>query len=199
MGEARQPLRFVGPKRVNPPGIAFDELPPIDAVLITHNHYDHLDAENDRAAVAAATGRASSRRSATTRSCSGYDERIAVESRRLGAVGAISATASAVHVEPAQHWSARGVYDRRMALWCAFVVRRPRGAIYYVGDSGYGDGASFAPCARASGAPPGAAADRRLRAALVHAPQHMNPEEAVRGVQKPAPTRRSATTGARSA
>ena len=37
------PFRFVGPKRANPPGIAFEDLPPIDAVLITHNHYDHLD------------------------------------------------------------------------------------------------------------------------------------------------------------
>ena len=37
------PFRFAGPKRVNPPGIAYADLPPIDAVLITHNHYDHLD------------------------------------------------------------------------------------------------------------------------------------------------------------
>jgi hypothetical protein len=41
--ERASPLSFVGPKRVNAPGIAFDDLPPIDAVLITHNHYDHLD------------------------------------------------------------------------------------------------------------------------------------------------------------
>src|ERR1700761_5816828 len=39
------PFRRIGPKRVRDPGIAFDELPPIDLVLITHNHYDHLDIE----------------------------------------------------------------------------------------------------------------------------------------------------------
>ena len=44
-GERASPLSFAGPRRVNPPGIAFGDLPPIDAVLITHNHYDHLDVE----------------------------------------------------------------------------------------------------------------------------------------------------------
>ena len=66
--ERASPLAFIGPKRVNPPGIAFDDLPKIDAVLVTHNHYDHMDTVHHRAAVAALPGRASSRRSATTRS-----------------------------------------------------------------------------------------------------------------------------------
>ena len=41
--ERASPFSFVGPKRVNPPGIAFDDLPPIDTVLVTHNHYDHME------------------------------------------------------------------------------------------------------------------------------------------------------------
>src|SRR5262245_46417689 len=43
--ERASPISFLGPKRVNAPGIAFDDLPRIDAVLVTHNHYDHMDVE----------------------------------------------------------------------------------------------------------------------------------------------------------
>jgi L-ascorbate metabolism protein UlaG (beta-lactamase superfamily) len=43
--ERASPFGFLGPRRANPPGIAFDDLPRIDAVLITHNHYDHMDTE----------------------------------------------------------------------------------------------------------------------------------------------------------
>ena len=45
MPSGRARCRFFGPKRVNAPGVAFEDLPPIDAVLVTHNHYDHLDLE----------------------------------------------------------------------------------------------------------------------------------------------------------
>ena len=89
-GERASPVSFAGPRRVNPPGIAFGDLPPIDAVLITHNHYDHLDVET-WAGSGGATGPGSSRRSATIRS-SGGDPDIAVESP-TGAVRSISGTA----------------------------------------------------------------------------------------------------------
>ena len=62
------PFRFVGPKRVNDPGIAFTDLPLIDAVLVSHAHYDHLDV-GTLSRLVAAHRRAGSRRAATTPSC----------------------------------------------------------------------------------------------------------------------------------
>ena len=75
----------------------------------------------------------------------------------------------AVTLVPTRHWSARGLFDRNKALWASFVLETPAGKLYIVGDSGYGDGAHFRRVARdARPAAAGAAADRRLRAALVH-------------------------------
>ena len=173
------PVSFTGPKRVNPPGIAFSALPPIDAVLITHNHYDHLDgpilarlwAEHAPTFVAPLGNDAIIR---------SYDATIPVETRDWG--GSVDLGGGiVVHLVPAYHWSARGVNDRRMALWCAFVLTTPRGVLYHVGDTGYGDGAIFRPVRERFGAP-------RLATLPIGAyeprwfmqPQHMNPEEAVR-------------------
>jgi L-ascorbate metabolism protein UlaG (beta-lactamase superfamily) len=87
----------------------------------------------------------------------------------------------AVTLVPARHWSARGLFDRNKALWCAFVIETPAGRIFYVGDSGYGDGRHFrhvheryAPI-RLACLPIGAYEPRWFMRE-----QHMNPEEAVR-------------------
>ena len=104
------------------------------------------------------------------------------------------------HVEPAYHWSARGMNDRRMALWCAYVLRTPEGTLYHVGDTGYGDGRIFADVRDRYGPP-------RLAILPIGAyeprwfmkPQHMNPVDAVRAMESSVPSRRSATTGAPSA
>jgi L-ascorbate metabolism protein UlaG (beta-lactamase superfamily) len=173
------PSKLAGPKRVNPPGIAFDNLPPIDAVLITHNHYDHLDLKT----VARVWHRNEPRIIAPLGNdtiIQGYDERVAVETYDWGQSVALSETVT-VHSEPAIHWSARGVNDRRMALWCAYVLTTPAGVVYHVGDSGYGDGAIFRAVRDKYGPP-------RLALLPIGAyeprwfmqPQHMNPEEAIR-------------------
>ena len=135
------PFSFVGPKRVNPPGIAFDDLPRIDAVLVTHNHYDHMDVGsigrlwqrfrprivtplgNDTILKAAVTGLAAE--------AVDWDATVDLED------------GLAVHVEPTQHWSARGTTDRSHALWASFVLQTEAKKIYCVGDSGFGDGATF--------------------------------------------------------
>jgi L-ascorbate metabolism protein UlaG (beta-lactamase superfamily) len=173
------PVSFAGPKRVNPPGIAFEDLPRIHAVLITHNHYDHLDVatlarlwRRDRPRILAPLGNDAIIRD--------EDPGIAVETRDWGQSVELGEGVAA-HLEPAYHWSARGVTDRRMALWCAYVVTTPAGAIYHVGDTGYGDGRIFTRVRERFGAP-------RLAILPIGAyeprwfmqPQHMNPEEAVR-------------------
>jgi L-ascorbate metabolism protein UlaG (beta-lactamase superfamily) len=177
--ERASPLSFAGPRRVNPPGIAFDDLPRIDAVLLTHNHYDHLDGETvsrlwhrDRPRIVAPLGN-----DAIVR---GHDGSVAVDARDWGQSVALSERVSA-HLLPAYHWSARGLNDRRMALWCAYLLTTPAGPIYHVGDTGYGDGGIFRAVRDRFGPP-------RLALLPIGAyeprwfmqPQHMNPEDAVR-------------------
>ncbi len=176
--ERASPLSFAGPKRVNPPGIALDELPDLDAILLSHNHYDHLDA-------------ATLARLARVRPCPvltplgndailrRIDKSIVARAFDWGDVAEVGPLR--VHVEPAQHWSARGLRDRRMALWCAFVIETPAGKIYHIADTGYGDGALFRDLFRRHGP---------MRLAIIpigaYAPrwfmrdQHVDPEEAVR-------------------
>src|SRR5918992_1579676 len=67
---------------------------------------------------------------------------IPVETRDWGGSADLGGGVTA-HVEPAYHWSARGINDRRMALWCAYVLTPPAGAIYHIGDTGFGDGRIF--------------------------------------------------------
>jgi L-ascorbate metabolism protein UlaG (beta-lactamase superfamily) len=179
--ERASPLRVAGPKRVNPPGIAFADLPPIDVVLVTHNHYDHLDVET--------IGRlweAHSPRIVTPLGndaiIRGHEDDASVETLDWGGETTLGSGVSA-HLEPTNHWSARGINDRRMALWGAFVLRTPWGTIYLAGDSGYGDGDIFRDVPARHGPvrlailPIGAYEPRWFMG-----PQHMNPADAVRAL-----------------
>src|SRR5690606_29766961 len=119
----------------------FGDLPPIHAVLITHNHYDHLDVETiqrlwrrDRPFILAPLGNdAIIRRRIPD---------IPVETRDWGGMADLGG-GLACHMLPAHHWSARGLNDRRMALWAAFLIETPDGPFYHVGDTGFGDGSLF--------------------------------------------------------
>ncbi len=177
--ERASPFRFIGPKRVNEPGIALENLPALDAVLVTHNHYDHLDlavlskiADRHRTRVLVPLGNDAIIRK--------HDPHIRAEAHDWGARVEI-APGVAVHFEPAYHWSARGMRDHRMALWCAFVIETPAGSIYHVADTAWGDGKIF-PAAREKHG------DFRLAILPIGAyeprwfmrDQHVNPEESVR-------------------
>jgi L-ascorbate metabolism protein UlaG (beta-lactamase superfamily) len=173
------PVSFAGPKRVNAPGVALDDLPELDAILVSHNHYDHLDvptlrwlARHRPARVLTPLGNdAIIRKAVPTLRAQAFDWGARVD---LG-------QGCALHFEPAYHWSARGAFDRRMALWASFVITTPAGAIYHIGDTGYHDGAIFRaarekyPPIRLAIIPIGAYDPRWFMK-----DQHVDPEEAVR-------------------
>ncbi|MEL6967400.1 MAG: MBL fold metallo-hydrolase [Pseudomonadota bacterium] len=174
------PVTWAGPKRVNPPGIAMDDLPPIDVVLISHNHYDHLDLETldqlhtrFKPLIVCPLGNDKILSSHNA----GYKIAVGDWGDRID----LSPT-TAVTLEPMHHWSARGLGDRRNALWAAFAIQTPAGLIYHVGDTGFFGGRNYEAFFAKHGAPrlailPFGAYEPRdfMRA------QHQNPDEAVRG------------------
>ncbi|MEM0899997.1 MAG: MBL fold metallo-hydrolase, partial [Pseudomonadota bacterium] len=135
------PVSFAGPRRYNEPGIVFEELPPIDVVLISHNHYDHLDISTIRRLVV--------EHDPLIIAPLGNDtiiqEDVGTARVSVGDWGDATRINEAVrvHIEPCHHWSARGSADRRMALWAAFVIETPAGKIYHIGDTGYHDGINY--------------------------------------------------------
>src|SRR5258708_11724982 len=172
------PFRFVGPKRVNDPGIAFADLPPIDVVLVSHGHYDHLDvvtlsriAAAHRPRVITPLGNDSIMRNhdpAIKAEAHDWNDRVDL---RAGVVVTLVGT---------RHWSARNLSDRNMALWASFVIETPGGIIYFVADSGYGDGWHFRHAPERYGPVRLAILPIRTSAPPVFMrDQHMNPAESV--------------------
>ncbi|WP_428683780.1 MBL fold metallo-hydrolase [Sphingopyxis sp.] len=173
------PLAFAGPKRVTAPGVELDALPPIDAILLSHNHYDHLDMATLAKLVA--------RHDPLIVTPLGNDRII---HRRVPKARIVAgdwgdhfdvAPGATVHIVPALHWSSRGPRDRRMALWGGFVLEAAGKRVYFAGDTGYGTGAIFRDIGARFGPvdlailPIGAYDPRWFMAA-----QHCDPEEAIR-------------------
>ncbi|MFT7060177.1 MAG: L-ascorbate metabolism protein UlaG (beta-lactamase superfamily) [Pseudorhodobacter sp.] len=173
------PLAFVGPKRVCAPGIAFADLPKIDLVLLSHNHYDHLDI--------ATLQRLHQAHAPQIVTPLGNDRIIhaALPEAKIntGDWGdAVSFGPLTLHLEPCHHWSARGARDRSMALWAAFVLEGPAGKLLHIGDTGFDAGRPYHGLQPKHGAlrlailPIGAYEPRWFMQA-----QHQNPEEAAKG------------------
>lgn len=170
------PVRWFGPKRHRPPGIRFEDLPPIDVVLISHNHYDHMDVPTLKRLV-----KAFHPRIVTGLGNAAYLARQGVPGARDVDWWQSVGVAPGVRVTgvPAQHWSARTLADKWRTLWLGFVVEGPSGAVYFAGDTGFGE---FLPAIR----------DRfpRFRLAILPiapirprramAPRHMSAADAVR-------------------
>jgi L-ascorbate metabolism protein UlaG (beta-lactamase superfamily) len=176
--ERASPVPFAGPRRVTAPGIAFEALPAIDAVLLSHNHYDHLDMATLR--------RLHARHRPLVVTPLGND---AILRRAIPGIKVVAGDwwdriaigkGSEVTIVPAYHWSARTGRDRRMALWSGFMLRTSGGNAYFAGDTGYGDGRIFREMRRRTVRPDlalipiGAYAPRWFMSA-----QHTDPIEAV--------------------
>jgi L-ascorbate metabolism protein UlaG (beta-lactamase superfamily) len=169
------PFTSVGPHRRREPGVRWEDLPRIDIVLISHNHYDHLDLETLRKLAVL-----------------GQSQFIVplgvarlLRSRNIGPVleldwgESLPLPNTTIYGVPALHFSARGVFDRNRTLWCGYVIEAGGGTIYFAGDTGFGY--HFATIRERFGAP-------RLALLPIGAfeprwfmsPIHMGPEEAVR-------------------
>jgi L-ascorbate metabolism protein UlaG (beta-lactamase superfamily) len=132
------PLSWIGPPRHRAPGIHFDQLPPIDLVLQSHDHYDHFDLPTLRRigaqwhpAFAVPLGVGARLTSQTIAQESQIQEMDWWQS--ADAFDKITVTAV-----PARHFSGRSVNDRNKTLWCGFVIESASGTIYFAGDTAYG-------------------------------------------------------------
>lgn len=173
--ERVSPVSFAGPKRFRPPGVRFEDLPEIDLIVISHNHYDHLDIE-------------------TLRRLNQNFEPLVITSlgvsRYLNEEGIMNtaeidwwenyqvSSELTVHSVPAQHFSGRGLYDRDKTLWTGYVLHSGDQKIYFAGDTGYGEffkeiGERFAPIDLGL-IPIGAYKPRWFMK-----PMHVNPAEAI--------------------
>lgn len=169
------PVQWAGPKRLSPPGFPIERLPPIDLVLQSHNHYDHLDDRTVRRLARAhpdaswlaplgVGGFLADRGARMVTEHDWWDE-VEVKGVRLTAT-------------PAQHFSGRGFRDRNRSLWCGWALRDETTRVYFCGDSGYHG--HFGEIGERQGPfdvalmPVGAYEPRWFMR-----PVHMNPEEAV--------------------
>lgn len=129
------PVPGLGPRRHHPPGIRWDDLPPIDAVLLSHNHPDHLDLPTLERLAAAHQPQVlvplGNRRLLERRGIPNVVELDWWQSMEL----APGVRASAV---PAQHFSGRGLWDRNRALWAGWVVQGAASVTVFAGDTGWG-------------------------------------------------------------
>jgi N-acyl-phosphatidylethanolamine-hydrolysing phospholipase D len=167
------PLPLLGPRRFVDPGLSFDALPPIDFVIVSHNHYDHMDV-----ATLARLSRRGTRffvplgNAATLEreGITGVEELDWWETRTVGSV--------TVHCVPARHWSRRGLFDGNRALWSGWAVVAGDRSFYFAGDTGTFDG--FKEIGRRLGPfdlaalPIGA-----YSPAAMMEPSHLNPEQAL--------------------
>lgn len=173
--ERASPLASAGPRRHRAPGVKLEDLPPIDAILLSHDHYDHLDLATLRWL----------RDHRPSQFVVPLGVAALLRKRSIGPVHELDwsdATLIAglnIHAVPAMHFSARGLFDRNRTLWCGFVIQTPSIALYFAGDTGFGDHFSqireqFGP-PRLALLPIGSFEPRWFMA-----PVHLSPDEAVR-------------------
>jgi L-ascorbate metabolism protein UlaG (beta-lactamase superfamily) len=132
--ERASPLSWIGPRRRRSPGVRREDLPRIDIVLISHNHYDHLDlgtlrwlAQRGDAVFIVPIGVARLLRSKNIGPTYELD---------WGEVKELGKTT--IHCVPALHFAARGIFDRNKTLWCGYVMQSQDRTVYFAGDTAFG-------------------------------------------------------------
>ncbi|MBC8132493.1 MAG: MBL fold metallo-hydrolase, partial [Deltaproteobacteria bacterium] len=169
------PVSFAGPQRHHPPGLRFEDLPPIHAVVVSHNHYDHMDLPTLKRLHAAHA----------PRFFVGLGNSALLGGEGIDRVTELDWWQSEVltpdvriHGVPAQHFSNRGLFDRNATLWLGYVIQGPEGHVVFAGDTGFGPHFSeirrkFGP-ARLAILPIGAFKPRWFMGAI-----HQTPEESL--------------------
>jgi len=199
--ETASPFPPIGPERVRAPGVRFEDLPRIDLVLISHNHYDHMDLPTlrrlwarDRPTIVTSLGNDTILRGEGVSSYAlDWTQKLYMEGdapQVLNADDKIEYICDGsawqcgrrfeVVAERNHHWGSRWIVDRNRALWSAFTVNTPAGRIFFAGDTGWGDGSWAREAARHGPfrlaiLPIGAYEPRE-----VMAQSHVNPDEAMR-------------------
>jgi L-ascorbate metabolism protein UlaG (beta-lactamase superfamily) len=132
--ERVSPFTWIGPRRRRAPGVRFEDLPRIDTVLLSHNHYDHLDL----ATLRRLAGRGQSQFVVPT----GVARLL--RSQNIGPVHeldwgeSLPLARTTIHSVPALHFSSRGVFDRNRTLWCGYVIEAAGRFVYFAGDTAFG-------------------------------------------------------------
>ena len=171
--ERCSPLSWVGPRRARSPGVALVDLPRIDVVLLSHNHYDHMDLPTLRTLQARHEPAF-----VTTLGNARTLAKLGITATELDWWQSITEKTLRITATPACHFSARTPFDRNRALWGGFMLTCGAGSILFAGDSGAGD--HWRDIRQRLGAPsvallPIGAYEPRW----FMAPVHMNPPEAV--------------------
>lgn len=133
--ERASPLSFIGPKRVVPPGVALADLPRIDVVVVSHNHYDHCDVAAMKALTAQPGGPPlylvplGLKDLLAAADIPNVQELDWWQSRTVGGVEIV--------MTPVQHWSGRGINDRLATLWGGYAFFAADQHVFFAGDTGY--------------------------------------------------------------
>jgi L-ascorbate metabolism protein UlaG (beta-lactamase superfamily) len=177
------PFQWIGPKRSILPGIEFAALPKIDVVIVSHNHYDHMDEttikrlfkEHNPLFITPLGNDTLLKR---------MEPDIRVKTLDWYENAVIGDSSTNIWCYPAQHWSRRWLTDQNKALWGAFIIETPSGNIYFAGDTGYGTGEHFKAAQRQF---------KEFKVALLPigafepewfmAYSHINPQEAIQAMQ----------------
>jgi L-ascorbate metabolism protein UlaG (beta-lactamase superfamily) len=129
------PFQWAGPKRFHEPGVALSDLPKIDLILLSHNHYDHLDIttfkklytqHQPKVIVPLGVDLYLEKKGITSSHVMDWYDRVEIQN------------GVEVMSTPAQHFSSRGMFDRDRTLWCGYGIKIQDEWIWFAGDSGYG-------------------------------------------------------------